>query len=55
MKYEYIRIRFDFGDLSELNQYSQDGWRVVAVVQAGKFEYPHELPYWALLERVLDC
>jgi hypothetical protein len=28
-RYEYIRIELDFGDLSELNRYSADGWRVV--------------------------
>jgi len=31
-RYEYIRLRLDFGDLSELNRYSGDGWRVVATV-----------------------
>lgn len=27
-KYEYIRIRFDSGDLTQLNRMSSAGWRV---------------------------
>ena len=29
--YEYIRIKLDMGDLSELNRFSNDGWRVAAI------------------------
>lgn len=32
--YEYVRIEVDFGDLSELNRFSADGWRVVWIVEA---------------------
>jgi hypothetical protein len=27
--YEYIRIRFDWGDLDELNRLSVNGWKIV--------------------------
>jgi hypothetical protein len=32
--YEYIRLAFDFGDLAQLNRFSGDGWRVVAIVRS---------------------
>lgn len=32
MRYEYIRAKADMGDLSELNNYSMNGWRVIAVI-----------------------
>lgn len=31
VKYEYIWVQFDLGDLDTLNRYSNDGWRVVYV------------------------
>ena len=43
--YEYIRLKLDLGDLSELNRYSHQGWHVTAVVADAAFSY------WALLER----
>jgi hypothetical protein len=43
--YEYIRLKLDMGDLSELNRFSQDGWHVAGIVADGAFSY------WALLER----
>lgn len=43
-RYEYIRLRLDFGDLEELNRLGGEGWRVVAVV-------PSSDHFWALLER----
>lgn len=45
IKYEYIRLELDMGDLGPLNRYSGDGWRVVAVTGSGY--------YSALLERPL--
>lgn len=42
--YEYIRLQFDIDDLEALNRYSQDGWRVVAVI-SGRY---------ALLERPIE-
>ena len=47
--YEYIRISFDFGDLSELCGLASNGWRVVSVVPMSN----HLYNYWALLERPL--
>lgn len=47
MKYEYIQLGFDFGDLEKMNRLSGDGWRVVQVVP-GRFG---EYPYIALMER----
>ena len=47
MRYEYIRLLFDFGDLSELNHLSSVGWRIVSVVRYDQHAY------WALLERPL--
>lgn len=32
-RYEYIRLPFDIGDLSELNRFGGDGWRVCSVFQ----------------------
>jgi hypothetical protein len=49
-KYEYIRIKLDFGDLSELNRYSNDGWQVVTVVTSDPVP-GFSLFHWALLER----
>ena len=42
--YEYIRLSFDYDDLSEMNRLSSIGWRVVAVTG------PYTSLY-ALLER----
>jgi hypothetical protein len=33
MRYEYIRVPFDLGDLSKLNNYSMIGWRVIQVIK----------------------
>ncbi len=49
MRYEYIRIAFDWGDLQPMNQLSMTGWRVVHVGESGE---PY-LPLMALLEREL--
>jgi hypothetical protein len=49
MRYEYIRIELDFGDLSELNKLSSHGWRAVSVVENQENNYK----YWCLLERPL--
>jgi hypothetical protein len=57
-RYEYIRIQFDFGDLSELNRYSGDGWRLIqAGPVAGHIEIAqpsNRFLYWALLERPIS-
>ena len=46
-RYEYMRLTLDFGDLSDLNSLSSEGWKVVAVVPD-----PHdEFQYYVLLER----
>jgi hypothetical protein len=50
--YEYIRLGFDFGDLSELNQLSSVGWRVVSV-QPDPYEFLLRWNFFALLEREL--
>jgi hypothetical protein len=50
--YEYIRLGFDFGDLSELNQLSSVGWRVVSV-QPDPYEFLLRHNFFALLEREL--
>ena len=53
MRYEYITIPFDIGDLSDLNRYSMNGWRVVCVV-SDPTNKPGEFPrHFALLERPL--
>lgn len=44
--YEYIRLRVDRDDLSQLNRFGRDGWRVVAVL--GRTE---NYTTWVLLER----
>lgn len=49
MKYEYIRLSFDFGDLAELNGLGSAGWRVVAVEKDAMGAHRH----FALLERPL--
>lgn len=48
--YEYIRLKFDFGSLSELNSLSRDGWKVISVVQC-HLDSRHT--HTALLERPL--
>jgi hypothetical protein len=57
MKYEYIRIGLDMGDLDELNRLSSVGFRVVAVVPNHYFvdgdDLQFETPQYALLERPL--
>lgn len=46
LRYEYIRLRLDMGDLRELNSLSGYGWHVVAVVNQFGADY-------ALLERAI--
>ena len=57
VKYEYIRIGLDMGDLDELNQLSSVGFRVVSVVPNHFYvdgdESQFETPQYALLERPL--
>jgi hypothetical protein len=57
MKYEYIRIQLDMGDLDELNRLSSVGFRVAAVVPNIFYvasDYPQfDTPQYALLERPL--
>jgi hypothetical protein len=45
-KYEYIHLYVEWTDLTELNRYASDGWRVAAVI-------PHRVMpgMFALLER----
>lgn len=49
MKYEYIRLKFDFGDLEEMNRLSTSGWRVISVTP----DQDRARVNWALLERPL--
>lgn len=52
MRYEYIRLGFDWGDLSELNNLSIAGWRVVAVERMEPETVDiSQGTHWALLER----
>ena len=53
MKYEYIRLYFDFGDLHELNQLSSSGWRVVSVQPGAVDTDALGVSQIALLERPL--
>ncbi len=60
MKYEYIRLAVDVGDLSELNSLSSVGFRVVAVIDEKDSAYVDSdgciyrgLVHYALLEREL--
>lgn len=67
LKYEYIRLAIDVGDLSELNSLSSVGFRVVAVIDETETVYdptfdktkPGIIPcaecvvHYALLEREL--
>jgi hypothetical protein len=51
MRYEYIRILVDFGDLEQLNNLGSVGWHVVATA-------PHDsdrFQTWVLLERPLPA
>lgn len=50
MRYEYIRIGVDIGDLTQLNDYGMNGWRVVGIFLSsmGPTAYP---THYALLER----
>lgn len=50
MKYEYIWVKFDLGDLEGLNRYSLDGWRVVYVE---KNAVTREGTHRGLLERTI--
>lgn len=47
MKHEYLRLEFDFGDLTEVNFYGEAGWRVVSVQPVAG----NNFTFWALLER----
>jgi len=49
MRYEYIGLDFDFGDLSELNRLSSVGWKVCAVLKEPLSTHS----FTALLERPL--
>jgi len=49
-KYEYIQLRFDYGDLSEMNQLSSVGFRVV-VVSHEPSDNEYQGDYFALMER----
>lgn len=54
MRYEYIRLSFDWNDLAELNRLGSEGWRVVAV--SGNVRASEMASVWvptvnALLER----
>lgn len=49
--YEYIRLRFDWGDLKELNGLGSVGWHVVSVTKYGE-NFPYGMV--ALLERALS-
>lgn len=53
MRYEYIRIEFDIGDLSELNNYSMNGWRVVTIYRNPHYAKGSTIKNmdYALLER----
>jgi hypothetical protein len=57
MKYEYIRIGLDMGDLNDLNSLASVGFRVVAIVPNHFYvdgdEPQFETPQYALLERPL--
>ena len=46
LKYEYIRLVVDLGDLAELNSLGSAGWRAI-IVFPGKDEHS----FWVLLER----
>lgn len=50
MRYEYIRLSFDWNDLAELNRLGSEGWRVVAVEAHGNPVVTAAQSY-ALLER----
>lgn len=50
MSYEYIRIKFDWGDLAEMNALSSVGWRVTSTERMDS--HPHL--FWALMERPLQ-
>jgi hypothetical protein len=49
VKYAYIRIELDFGDLENLNLIGAAGWRVVSVIPA---QWPHK--FWVLMEKVVE-
>lgn len=49
MKYEYIGLKVDFGDLSSLNRYGSVGWHVAHVKDSGAGLSPYEVQ--VLLER----
>lgn len=55
IRYEYIRLEVDMGNLTELNGLASSGWHVVAIVdevQTKAHGYKHVVHY-ALLERPL--
>jgi hypothetical protein len=57
MKYEYIRVQFDLGDLTEINKLASVGFRVVVVVPNHYFvngdDLQFDTPQYALMERPL--
>lgn len=48
-KFEYIRLSFDFGDLSDMNGLGGAGWRVVSIQPSGPFTF------FALMEREITA
>lgn len=51
MKYEYIRLAVDFGDLYDINRLGAVGWHVVGVQPIPGEDYR----VWVLMERELKC
>ena len=56
MKFEYIRLRFDYDDLGPLNKLADAGWRVVHVeyIPFQRWHSENEDNYFALMERQLE-
>jgi hypothetical protein len=50
MRYEYIWLCFNYGDLTAMNRYANDGWKVVYVSPSEDIE-----TFVALMERQLPC
>lgn len=56
MRYEYVRLQFDFGNLSQMNSLSGDRWKVIAVLPiSAETSYSNKQMggWYALLERPL--
>lgn len=52
--FEYIRLAFDFGDLSAMNGLSSMGWKVVAIDRHSNNSDMLETSHFALMERELE-